>query len=246
MVAAAGNAGPKSPPLYPAAYASVIAVSATDAQDRLFAASNRGGYIAVAAPGVDIFLPAPDEQIPDHVRHLVFRGLCQRPRGAGAGAQSRVEAGRVARDPDEDRPRSRRARPRRSVRRRRGGCLCGGLGRCAPRRSPLAGRPAGEAGESVSDRKFPRPGRLDEPATTMASEQAGRWRNRRPNSRRPSQKFLSEKSVPKVPGKKLKKFQRALNVRRPCRDSIDVGAVIPPHRGCIWRERPSTPSAHIA
>src|SRR6266403_4241490 len=62
MVAAAGNAGPKSPPLYPAANANVIAVSATDAQDKLFAASNRGGHIAVAAPGVDIFLPAPDEK----------------------------------------------------------------------------------------------------------------------------------------------------------------------------------------
>jgi subtilisin family serine protease len=62
MVAAAGNAGPKSPPLYPAANANVIAVSATDAQDRLFAASNRGSHIAVAAPGADIFLPAPDEK----------------------------------------------------------------------------------------------------------------------------------------------------------------------------------------
>jgi subtilisin family serine protease len=60
MVAASGNAGPKSPPLYPAADANVIAVSATDADDHLFAASNRGGHIAVAAPGVDIFLPAPD------------------------------------------------------------------------------------------------------------------------------------------------------------------------------------------
>jgi hypothetical protein len=61
-VAASGNAGPKSPPLYPAANANVIAVSATDAQDKLFAASNRGAYIAIAAPGVDIFLPAPDEK----------------------------------------------------------------------------------------------------------------------------------------------------------------------------------------
>ena len=60
MVAASGNAGARSPPLYPAANANVIAVSATDAQDKLFAASNRGSYIAVAAPGVDIFLPAPD------------------------------------------------------------------------------------------------------------------------------------------------------------------------------------------
>src|SRR3984957_11260743 len=62
MVAAAGNAGPKSPPLYPGADASVMAVSATDAQDRLFAASNRGRYIALAAPGVDLFLPAPDDK----------------------------------------------------------------------------------------------------------------------------------------------------------------------------------------
>ncbi|GAB1715636.1 MAG: peptidase S8 and S53, subtilisin, kexin, sedolisin [Nitrobacter sp.] len=60
MVAASGNAGPKSPPLYPAADADVIAVSATDVDDRLFVASNRGSYIAVAAPGVDIFLPAPN------------------------------------------------------------------------------------------------------------------------------------------------------------------------------------------
>jgi Subtilase family len=60
LVAASGNAGPKSPPLYPAANPNVIAVSATDAYDRLFPASNRGSHIAVSAPGVDIFLPAPD------------------------------------------------------------------------------------------------------------------------------------------------------------------------------------------
>jgi hypothetical protein len=62
MVAAAGNAGAKSPPLYPAANPNVIAVSATDAQDHLFQASNRGSHIAVAAPGAELFLPAPDEK----------------------------------------------------------------------------------------------------------------------------------------------------------------------------------------
>jgi len=60
LVAAAGNAGAKSPPLYPAANPNVIAVSGTDAQEKLFAASNRGNHIAIAAPGADIFLPAPD------------------------------------------------------------------------------------------------------------------------------------------------------------------------------------------
>jgi len=59
-IAAAGNMGPKSPPLYPAADPNVIAVSATDAEDKLFKASNRGRHIAVSAPGVDILVPSPD------------------------------------------------------------------------------------------------------------------------------------------------------------------------------------------
>ena len=42
LIAAVGNAGPKSPPLYPAADANVIAVTATDSDDQLFKASNRG------------------------------------------------------------------------------------------------------------------------------------------------------------------------------------------------------------
>jgi hypothetical protein len=59
LVAAAGNAGPKSPPLYPAADPNVIAVTATDAQDKLLAVAVHGRHIAVAAPGVDILGPAP-------------------------------------------------------------------------------------------------------------------------------------------------------------------------------------------
>jgi subtilisin family serine protease len=62
MIAASGNAGAKSPPLYPAANPHVIAVSATDADDKLFEASNRGSHIALAAPGAEIFLPAPDQK----------------------------------------------------------------------------------------------------------------------------------------------------------------------------------------
>ena len=38
----------------------MIAVSATDANDQMFKASNIGSHVAVAAPGVDILLPAPD------------------------------------------------------------------------------------------------------------------------------------------------------------------------------------------
>jgi subtilisin family serine protease len=61
LVAAAGNAGPQSEPLYPAADPNVIAVTATDGNDQLFKMANRGRYIAVAAPGVDILGLAPGD-----------------------------------------------------------------------------------------------------------------------------------------------------------------------------------------
>lgn len=60
LIAAAGNAGPRSPPLFPAADPNVIAVTATDADDAIFSGANRGDHIAVAAPGVEILAPAPD------------------------------------------------------------------------------------------------------------------------------------------------------------------------------------------
>ena len=60
LIAAAGNAGPKSPPLFPGADPNVIAVTATDADDKIFVGANRGKYVAVSAPGVDILVPAPD------------------------------------------------------------------------------------------------------------------------------------------------------------------------------------------
>jgi hypothetical protein len=59
LIAAAGNAGPTSPPLYPAADANVIAVSATDIDDHLLDVANRGRQVALSAPGVDVLLPAP-------------------------------------------------------------------------------------------------------------------------------------------------------------------------------------------
>jgi hypothetical protein len=61
LIAAAGNAGPKAEPLYPAAYPDVIAVTAIDSKNQLFKMANRGRYIAVAAPGVDILALAPDD-----------------------------------------------------------------------------------------------------------------------------------------------------------------------------------------
>jgi hypothetical protein len=58
-VAAAGNAGPTSAPLFPASDPNVIAVTALDAEDKVFAMANRGRHIAVAAPGVDVLVAQP-------------------------------------------------------------------------------------------------------------------------------------------------------------------------------------------
>jgi subtilisin family serine protease len=61
LIAAVGNAGPRSPPLYPAADRNVIGVTATDADDKLLPQANRGPQVAVAAPGVQVLEPAPDD-----------------------------------------------------------------------------------------------------------------------------------------------------------------------------------------
>jgi subtilisin family serine protease len=57
LVAAAGNGGPKAAPAYPAAYKNVIAITALDHKDKLYAHANRGNYLTVAAPGVDVLVP---------------------------------------------------------------------------------------------------------------------------------------------------------------------------------------------
>ncbi|WP_296578932.1 S8 family serine peptidase [Phreatobacter sp.] len=59
MIAAMGNGGPGAPIAFPAADPNVIAVTATDRDGRLFDAATQGEHVAVAAPGVEIILPAP-------------------------------------------------------------------------------------------------------------------------------------------------------------------------------------------
>ena len=57
LVAAAGNGGSAAAPSYPAAYPGVIAVTAVDANKQLYTRANRGPYVALAAPGVDVWVP---------------------------------------------------------------------------------------------------------------------------------------------------------------------------------------------
>jgi len=57
IIAAAGNQGEDAVPSYPAAYPGVIAVTASDALDHIFEQANRGSYVALTAPGVDVWVP---------------------------------------------------------------------------------------------------------------------------------------------------------------------------------------------
>jgi subtilisin family serine protease len=54
IVAASGNDGPNAPPLYPAAYPGVVAVTAVDANAKLLIEASGGDHVRFAAPGADM------------------------------------------------------------------------------------------------------------------------------------------------------------------------------------------------
>lgn len=54
VLAAAGNGGPVARPMYPAAYDTVVAVTAVDDGHKVFRLANRGEYLDIAAPGVGL------------------------------------------------------------------------------------------------------------------------------------------------------------------------------------------------
>ncbi len=56
VIAAAGNDGANSPPVFPAAQEGIIAVTAIDAKNRRYRKANTGAYIDIAAPGVDVWV----------------------------------------------------------------------------------------------------------------------------------------------------------------------------------------------
>jgi hypothetical protein len=64
VIAAAGNGGPEAAPSFPAAHPGVVAVTAIDSRSRLYNAATRGDYIDLAAPGVEVPVPVPNETYP--------------------------------------------------------------------------------------------------------------------------------------------------------------------------------------
>lgn len=59
VVAAVGNDGPAAPPLYPASYPGVIAVTGVDKRGRALPEASANGQVAFAAPGAEVRAAAP-------------------------------------------------------------------------------------------------------------------------------------------------------------------------------------------
>jgi subtilisin family serine protease len=58
IVAAVGNAGPRSGPAYPAAYPGVIGVTAVDRNGNIYRRAGQGPHVDLAAPGVEVWTAA--------------------------------------------------------------------------------------------------------------------------------------------------------------------------------------------
>lgn len=64
IVAAVGNDGPAAPPLYPASYPEVVAVTGVDARGRVLMEAGRSRHLDFAAPGADMAAARPGGYAP--------------------------------------------------------------------------------------------------------------------------------------------------------------------------------------
>ncbi len=111
FVAAAGNDGPTAPPSYPAAYSSVIAVTAVSRDMKSYRHASRGDHIDVAAPGVDIWTALPGGRGTYHsgtsfavpyvtaVLATAYKGLAVKNKAEFLRRASVLDLGEPGRDP---------------------------------------------------------------------------------------------------------------------------------------------------
>ena len=111
FVAAAGNDGPNAPPSYPAAYSSVVAVTAVSRDMKGYRYASRGDHIDVAAPGVDVWTALPGGRGTYHsgtsfavpyvtaVLATAYRGLAVKNKNEFLKRASVLDLGEPGRDP---------------------------------------------------------------------------------------------------------------------------------------------------
>ena len=94
IVAAVGNDGPASPPLYPAAYPDVIAVTAVDVRKQVLPEAVRGPHVVFAAPGAEMAVAASGEKGFSRARGTSFAApLVAGLLAIGYDAESGIQAG---------------------------------------------------------------------------------------------------------------------------------------------------------
>jgi hypothetical protein len=95
VVAAVGNDGPAAPPLYPASYPGVIAITAVDARGRALPEAGKPSHLDFAAPGADMAAALPGQGYAK-VRGTSFAAPLAAARLLLAGSPERLasEAGR--------------------------------------------------------------------------------------------------------------------------------------------------------
>ena len=89
VVAAVGNDGPAAPPMYPASYPGVVAVTGVDAGDRALREAGRSAHLDFAAPGADLVAATPGKGYAA-VRGTSFAAPLVAARLAAAGSPARL------------------------------------------------------------------------------------------------------------------------------------------------------------
>lgn len=97
LVAAVGNDGPAAPPLYPAAYPGVIAVTAVDDRARVLPEAGRGHHVTLAATGKHPRVARPDggwsrARGTSYAAPLVARAAAVRLSAPDSAAATRIRA----------------------------------------------------------------------------------------------------------------------------------------------------------
>ena len=135
-VAAAGNGGSRAAPLYPGADPSVIAVTATDADDKVFADANRGSLHRRGRAGRRRADGGARRPVRLHLGHLDRSRACLGAGGAAARKAARTRPRQRPPHPRRERDRSRLEGARPGLRRRTdrsgGGAGAGAAGRDGP------------------------------------------------------------------------------------------------------------------
>lgn len=93
LVAAVGNDGPSAPPVFPASYPGVLAVTATDGRNRALIEAGRASHLDYAAPGADMLaLNAAGKAVRVRGTSFAVPFVAARAAAGGSAVRARLDA----------------------------------------------------------------------------------------------------------------------------------------------------------